>query len=104
MSVSLGCLDEGLGRRAQRVLTLGYLGMATDDGCATMRSAARQPRRFWLAHRWSIGSCASPSEVGVGRDFSQTTSFSPAAGSTAVRGTGRIFHQLAGLSAVVKRH
>ena len=80
------------------------LGMPTDDGCATMRSAARQPRRFWLAHRWSIGSCASPSEIGIGRDFSQTTSFSPAAGSTAVRGTGRIFHQLAELSAVVKRH
>jgi hypothetical protein len=35
--------------------------------------------------------------------FSQTTSFSPAAGSTGREGYSRIFHQLAGLSAVVTR-
>jgi hypothetical protein len=48
--------------------------------------------------------CVHCFQVGAGRDFSQQTRFRRQLGVSALRGTGRVFHQLVGLSAVVTRH
>ena len=47
--------------------------------------------------------CVHCFQVGAGRDFSQQTRFRRQLGVSALRGTGRVFHQLVGLSAVVTR-